>query len=86
MADEYVKRDDVLAVLGRNWRSMSDANDAIQQSILDIGNLFTAADRPMVSRWEDVKYTRYFRCGNCSAMELVATDFCPNCGADMRQT
>ena len=42
MAD-YIKREDAIALLGKNWRIESDANDAIQKTIEQFANI-PAAD------------------------------------------
>ena len=44
-----------------------------------------AADvRPVVhGRWED-RGSLSARCSECGCKSLRASDFCPNCGADMR--
>ena len=54
----------------------------IKRNIMDL----PAADvRPVVhGRWED-RGSLSARCSECGCKSLRASDFCPNCGADMRE-
>lgn len=93
--DEYIEREDALSILRKNWRSMSDANDAIQQSICDIGKLPAADVRPVVrgqwdadglcsacgNRWNEYLHDGADDWGYFDPMP----PFCLNCGADMRE-
>jgi len=53
--------------------------------INEIVNSLPAADvRPVVrGHWED-RGSLSARCSECGCKSLRASDFCPNCGADMR--
>jgi len=88
MAEKYLKAEDVAdAVLGvpkeRQWMvSLVDVSCAIAE--------IPAADvRPVVrGKWKRVdprSTVVTFRCSECNYYAHVnATNFCPNCGADMR--
>lgn len=53
MADEYIKKSTVLAIIGKHWRSKMYADDAIQASLDEIGYHVPSADVAPVrhGRW-----------------------------------
>ncbi len=91
---EYVEKDRVIGLLGKNWRCNVDANDAMQESIDDVRKLPAADVREVVrGEWimNDECRTVCSLCGNVVAFVSHADkrwefgNFCPNCGADMRR-
>ena len=59
------------------------------QSYADAISKIPAADvRPVVrGKWVQVmgKYDWMVKCSRCNGVPLETSDFCPNCGADMRE-
>lgn len=45
-----------------------------------------AVDRLTPSKWDRIFEDKwYFVCDKCGAKHLVAYDYCPSCGSDMRE-
>lgn len=87
MADEYIKREDAFTVLTEYYHHRADIqNEALREALTRV----PAADvRPVVrGLWKRVdprSTVVTFRCSECNYYAHVnATNFCPNCGADMR--
>ena len=37
-------------------------------------------------RWEGIEFDMFYKCSNCGLIvDHVLSDYCPNCGADMRE-
>lgn len=88
MADELIRLDTTIiaidnlineAATGTMARTLFKAKDAIynqQRYVID-------AQPVKRGEWGKRAYDR-LQCSYCGKCEDVATDFCPNCGADMR--
>ena len=50
----------------------------------DIRSIFADVQRVKRGEWGKRAYNRV-QCSYCGKCEDIATDFCPNCGADMRE-
>ena len=78
---------DVVAVI-RQIKPRSSAIERIERGVYrqyPIENIPAADVRPVVhGRWED-RGSLSARCSECGCKSLRASDFCPNCGADMRE-
>ena len=69
-----------------------EKNACNTQRIMDaVNNLPSAQPEPKEGEWEQVSAQRYFmsasyfyRCSACGINNVRNTNFCPNCGADMR--
>lgn len=73
---EYIERDAAL----RDWPLCDEPADAYQYI-----RSYPAADvRPVVrGKWIKIKYRSI--CRDCSFRGFASWNFCPNCGADMRE-
>ena len=87
MAD-YISRDYTVENMENYpWYTEHDKNAAIHL----VRELVPAADvRPVVSgRWEwkntDALASFAWTCSACGQRKVFKTNFCPNCGADMRE-
>lgn len=80
--DEYIEREALRDAL-------YDA-DAITMNGVKILNQFPAADVATVrhGRWlcVDTDTEQFFLCNRCKKKEYWESNYCPNCGADMRGT
>lgn len=80
--DDYIKREALRD-------SLYDA-DAITMNGVKILNQFPAADVEPVrhGRWlcVDTDTEQFFLCNRCKKKEYWESNYCPNCGADMRGT
>lgn len=77
---------DVVAVI-QQIKPRSSAIERIERGVYrqyPIENIPAADVKPVVhGRWED-RGSLSARCSECGCKSLRASDFCPNCGADMR--
>lgn len=86
---EYIDLDTPLEVKVA-WGSTYKPYTSTLRELLDVNHIpYTAADvRSVVrARWNTVKYPLY-ECSNCGAVYQdvgYGFNFCPNCGADMRE-
>lgn len=94
MADEYVKREDAIKKIHEEWDEVCNsiayyAEDAIYR-------VPAANVAPVVhSQWDDKSVAFYRRCPKCTVcidagkrcfLDYIGEyNFCPNCGADMRE-
>lgn len=86
---EYIEREAVLEMLKR------ECSPKVFAYLADQVNAIPAADvRPVVRgewgyRWkihgDGRRPTELFPCSECGYENTSATNFCPNCGADMRE-
>lgn len=77
---EYIEREAFLDAIERMKPYHQDADD-----IAEMLQNFPAADvRPVVrGKWIKIKYRSI--CRDCSFRGFASWNFCPNCGADMRE-
>ena len=92
MANEYVLKEDILKYLEKKSNISINTNSAIGKEIsrvidviyCDVDNMVSAdVQRVKRGEWGKRAYNRV-QCSYCGKCEDIATDFCPNCGADMR--
>ena len=88
---DYISRDAVINIMKRNWALLTDANDAMQESIDAIREL-PAADvvERKKGKWMRISYKSGYgyKCSVCGSIynkRKRRLNFCPNCGADMRE-
>ena len=79
----YVKKDDIDSL-----QTYSAHIDPPQEWTIDFSNI-KDSESDNKGQWEkiwrnDAKCSEYI-CSKCGCGEDFATDFCPNCGADMRE-
>ena len=88
---EYIEKAAVISKCDEMWENADETTDvgvatinAIDR-ITDFIEAMPAADVQRVKRgeWGKRAYNRV-QCSYCGKCEDIATDFCPNCGADMR--
>ena len=90
MSKDIIYREDAIKALDNAWingTSLLDANEAVKQL-----NDLPSADRPQ-GNWVNVKISisgdSSAECSLCGAVVhnnfSNAINFCPNCGADMRE-
>lgn len=85
MAKEYIEREAAIAAV--------DCTEVIVGDWIrnNIQKIPTADVRPVVrGRWDNAsrisrKGFEWFKCSNCGMEWSNLTNFCPNCGADMRE-
>lgn len=91
---EYIDKEALINALeadfNRDWQDYvsEDYIDGVRDEYDDVLKIICqqkAADVQPVKRgeWGKRAYDR-LQCSYCGKCEDVATDFCPNCGADMR--
>lgn len=82
---EYIEREDVFSAI---WKTSAEHDVFFPAIILDAIKSIPAADmRPVVrGKWEYISFMTV-KCSNCQEtfQELAGDNFCPNCGADMRE-
>ena len=93
MADEYIKREDVIAELSKRSQYVCDNDFGVIIHAENVINAIPAADvRPVVrGRWLNVVSAIVDTTGNCSECRKEAVwrtrnkpyTICPNCGAMM---
>ena len=85
---EYIKREDVMERVGR-WQL--NTRETIAEMIMSVPSADVVERKK--GKWIDVD--DYIISGSCSACgwqahlyedDVVGMNFCPNCGADMRET
>lgn len=89
---DAVSRADVLKLMQDNWHT-HNGDYAMQESMDDIRALPSVTPiRPKghwiadVDRWGDVVTTvNGYKCDKCNAFNSDKDNYCPNCGADMRE-
>lgn len=89
---EYIKREDAI-MAAMNYEGSGNAQDASQDIAAEIASIHAADVRENVySSWKIHRFndgTTYAHCLNCNITQVFyggkePTNFCPNCGADMR--
>ena len=100
MAEKYISVDDAVAIIeekqrelcpvcrhGRSYASDREKYDELQEMIEEMNSLDPADVRPVKrGEWVDGNRTAW-KCSACGygVFAYNTTNFCPNCGADMRQ-
>ena len=91
--DGYIKRD-VSIMTAMNYEGSGNAQDASQDIAAELASIPAADVRENVhSSWRIFRFndgTTYADCLNCKITQVFyggkePTNFCPNCGADMRE-
>ena len=82
---EYIEREGIKKSISFLLDIRLNVAPEIKQLVLDTIDSERAADAQRVKRgeWGKRAYNRV-QCSYCGKCEDIATDFCPNCGADMR--
>ena len=86
---DCIEREKAISICER-LRDKTDNDDmafALNWAIQSINNIPSVDVRPMVrGKWETISFMTV-RCSNCKETfhELEVDNFCPNCGADMRE-
>ena len=90
MADEYIKRSDALQAVvdcWEPWFGSKPAGDLVRCPYSAI-NKIPSADVVERKRgewiWDGYVYDTPYACNCCGALMDYESNFCPNCGADMR--
>lgn len=85
--DEYISRKDAIAKIREEGVYGSGySNEEREDNVVDMLTSIPAADvRPVVrGKWFQNGYS--IRCSECGYdMPFAVRNFCPNCGADMRE-
>lgn len=96
---DYIEREAILRKMQKiateAWKMRIKANvGTVWNEVQDVIRFFPAADvRPVgCGRWELSDETPYIRkhyhpvaCSNCHRAGMKGWNYCPNCGADMRE-
>lgn len=93
---EYIKKENVDTLVDELARAISDercfmsrgrSTASIMQDILDLPT-YSFPDSDNKGEWEKIWRTdnmcSEYVCSKCGCGEDYCTEFCPNCGADMR--
>ena len=83
--DEYIRREDVIEWF-MPYAHVGESIDA-DVVISDIKGMKAADVAPVVhGRWlcVDTDTEQFFLCNRCKKKEYWESNYCPNCGADMR--
>ncbi len=89
MTDEYIKKQDAV-MTAMDYGGSGNAQDASQDIASALIAIPAADVHPVVhARWDNAsrisrKGFEWFKCSNCGMEWSNLTNFCPNCGADMR--
>lgn len=89
---DCVSREAVINLMKTNWAD-NDGDTAMQISIDDVRELPSVELERAKGHWErnsecdvDVPEPFYYKCSNCGCPSRSNNhNFCPNCGADMRE-
>lgn len=90
---EYIRREDLMERVGR-WRL--NTREAIAEMIMSV----PSADVREIKRgrwsFDNISFTdadgvsrsgmRGYKCSECGGFCIGESNYCPNCGADMRET
>lgn len=89
---------DQMSYLDKSWEELNIMRDAISNAIDDVYEVPTADVQPIRrGRWIDIhEYCKmngylpsgvavYYWCSECMKEQEKISDFCPCCGADMRE-
>lgn len=82
---EYIEKAALMSLIESEVRRWGDDYD-YWQCLADIEDFKPADVRPVVrGKWKITSiYIKCLECGEC--FMLIPQNFCPNCGADMRET
>ena len=82
---EYIRRGDALKIMRGAWSQLS-GDDAMQEAIDSITHLLAADVRPVRhGRWGVKNECSECGCQPWFERDIHTLNFCPNCGADMRE-
>ena len=82
VCDDAISRE---AVLKKQYR----IDDSATLSTRDVVNVEDIEDLPPVTpsrrkgHWEDIPFSKYFKCSECGCYQISDTEYCPKCGAEM---
>ena len=65
------------------WQWSNGFNTALTAVGIDLKKLPTVHPKRMNGEWNKIHW-KAFRCSECNRISEYHTNFCPNCGADMR--
>lgn len=86
---EYIEREKAFDAVFAQFCASSDETEAALNAAIEEIRAIPAADvRPVVrGEWVQVmgKYDWMVKCSRCNGVPLETSNFCPNCGADMRE-
>ena len=90
MLHEYLKREQAYIDIGNNKTIAIGHSNGLWEAIAQIDEEPTIEPQRMRGRWIDKSEGRiegaWPYCSVCDDMSVERFDFCPNCGADMRET
>ena len=88
MAEEYIKREDTVKAVDERIRQIGFEENPLVLSIRQTVREIPAADVREVRHgkwlWDGYVYDEPYVCNCCSTRMDYESNFCPNCGADMR--
>ena len=96
MADEYVLKSSVLnaihngdidmgMVTPHEYRLLKDLSERIDRRIQRVPAADVAPVRHGQWIWDGYIYEAPWQCSNCGVFHDEDSNYCPNCGADMRE-
>ena len=89
MMAEYIDREAAFDAVFEQFCASSDETEAALNAAIEEIRAIPAADvRPVVrGKWVDHPRWKwiYAECSECEVVSDVKSNFCPNCGADMRE-
>lgn len=61
-------------------------NSDLDQKVIDIIDAQTEYKYPVKGKWERIFDDRWiFECSNCHSRHSITSDFCPSCGAYLKE-
>ena len=86
---EYIEREKAFDAVFEQFCASSDETEVALNAAIEEIRAIPAADvRPVLrGNWIDHQEGRwiYAKCSECCTVHDVKSNFCPNCGADMRR-
>lgn len=85
MSKDIIYREDAIKAIEELPNAYNGWSDAYDKTYI-IGTLeeVPKADRPQ-GEWIDDDFVGQYRCSECDYYAIDEYDYCPNCGADMRE-
>ena len=97
MAEDCVKREDAQDIMARLLSDYlhDEDREKIENANAEIDELPSVTPQPKRGKWEVIRKEYEFmggvvneaqgcKCSNCGGIVKFKSDFCPNCGAEMR--